>query len=93
MTLSNRQLQDICLLNSEDKSKTCRYLSNDELDENKWYCQKLRGKIKERIDDDVFVFLHRHKSASSSSVPAFPCGDNCQGYPMLKHIQQGYDVD
>jgi hypothetical protein len=93
MTLTQKQLEDICLINSDDKSKTCRYLSNDELDENKWYCQKLRHKMKSKIDDDVFISLQRHRNISPSGSPLFPCGDNCQGYPMLKHIQQGYDID
>ena len=50
MTLSNKHLEDICLLHCSDSSKVCRYLRNDELDESKWYCQKLQPKIKSKID-------------------------------------------
>lgn len=78
MTLSSNQLNDICLLNSDDSSKTCRYLKNDELERDKWYCQKLNVLTKSKIDKNI-----RHLSFK---------GDNCSGYPLLKHITQGYDV-
>jgi hypothetical protein len=57
----------------------------DELDENKWYCQKLRPNIKSRIDGGVSIAKKRKIIA--------PCGDNCQGYLFLRNINQGYDVD
>jgi hypothetical protein len=82
--LSYKHLIDVCLLGSPSKSKTCRYLRNDEFDENKWYCQKLQHNAKIKIDKHV-------ESASRDSI--IPSGDNCCGYPLLKHIHQGYDVD
>lgn len=85
MTLSLKQLSDVCLLNSTDKSKSCRYLVNDELDENKWHCQKLRPNIKSKIDHDLFIAKHKKEVVAS--------GDNCAGYPLLRHITQGYDLD
>jgi hypothetical protein len=81
--LSHKHLFDVCLLDSFNKTKTCRYLRNDELDENKWYCQKLQPNLKSRIDEKVNCNLGLET----------PCGDNCSGYPLLKHITQGYDVD
>lgn len=86
MTLTSKQLKDICLLNHPDRSRTCRYLHQDELDEGKWYCQKLRSEAKAKIDTN----LDPLKNRASVNVPM---GDNCPGYPLLKHIEQGYDVD
>ena len=80
--LSLKHLVDVCLLGSSNKIKTCRYLRNDELDENKWYCQKLQPNSKYKIDKQV-----------DNSGSEIPCGNNCPGYPLLKHITQGYDVD
>lgn len=86
MTLSLKQLNDVCLLNSDDKSKLCRYLINDELDQNKWHCQKLRPNIKSKIDHDILIAKHRKEMMVS-------IGDNCSGYPLLRNITQGYDLD
>lgn len=82
MTLSNKHLHDVCLLRSEDKSSICRYLANDDLDSSKWHCQKLKANAKKSIDREV-----------ERSLDVVPSGDNCQGYPVLKNILQGYDVD
>ena len=82
MTLTLKHLQDICLLGHQDKSKTCRYLKNDELENNKWYCQKLQPMTKLKIDNDI-------ANTKSNFIPS---GDNCEGFPLLKHIDQGYDI-
>jgi hypothetical protein len=84
MTLSNKHLEDICLLNSSDASKVCRYLRNDEFNQNNWYCQKLQPKVKSKIDSSLVVI----RKGKRREIPA---GDNCHGYPLLKHIKQGYD--
>ena len=89
MTLSARHLKDICLLDSTDKNKTCRYLRNDELDENKWYCQKLQQHIKSKIDKNIMAMKRRVSGSLSINMPS---GDNCSGYPLLKHVVQGYDA-
>jgi hypothetical protein len=88
MTLSNRHLTDVCLLHHADASLTCRYLCNDELDDSKWYCQKLRKEAKKIVDEDLSRMSEKHRHRSG-----IPSGDNCKGYPLLKHIQQGFDVD
>jgi len=80
MTLSPKQLKDVCLLGHSDISKTCRYLRNDELDQSKWHCQKLMCGVKSKIDYQV-----------ETSIKKSPSGDNCAGYPVLKNIVQGYD--
>ena len=86
MTISQKHLNDICLLNCRDKSQTCRYLRNDELDANKWHCQKLHHVSRKKIDSDTETSIARN-------ARGIPVGDNCAGYPILKNIVQGYDVD
>ena len=88
MTLTNKHLGEVCLLFHPNVTKTCRYLLNDELDSSKWYCQKLRKEAKEQIDDNIASLDKR--SRLKLSIPA---GDNCEGYPLLKHIPQGFDAD
>ena len=85
MTITAKHLRDICLLGSQDNSLTCRYLKNDELEEGKWYCQKLQPLVKKKIDKEVSE-MKKHKGNKPFS------GDNCEGFPLLKHVQQGYDV-
>lgn len=88
MALTIRHLGEVCLLHHPDPTKTCRYLVNDELDPNKWYCQKLRPDAKRQIDDGISA--SNRKSRIRAGVPS---GDNCEGYPLLKHMPQGFDVD
>lgn len=87
MTLTNRHLGEVCLLHHPDATRTCRYLVNDELDEDKWYCCKLRPVDKMRIDDSVSGVSRRSRVRMG-----VPSGDNCEGYPLLKHVPQGFDV-
>jgi hypothetical protein len=87
MTLSQKHTRDVCLVGSADRTKICRYAVNDDLDHNKWYCQKLQKATKDKIDIVVEAFNRRNQPIS-----AIPTGDNCEGYPLLKHIAQGYDV-
>lgn len=86
MTLSQKHLEDVCLLRCSDKAKICRYLRNDELDASKWYCQKLHELSKTRIDSET-------ERSIDKKARGVPMGDNCKGYPVLKNIVQGYDVD
>lgn len=88
MTLTNKHLSEVCLLFQSNVTKTCRYLTNDDLDDSKWYCQKLRKEIKDQIDDNIASFDKRSRLKNG-----IPSGDNCEGYPLLKHIPQGFDVD
>lgn len=88
MSLSQKHLKDICLIGSMDRSKTCRYLKQDELDDSKWYCQKLQPSERVKIDVTVEAFMRR-----TSPIAFIPVGDNCEGYPVLRNLVQGYDVD
>lgn len=88
MALTIRHLGEVCLLHHPDATKTCRYLVNDELDPDKWYCLKMRPDSKRQIDDSISA--SSRKSRIRSGVPS---GDNCEGYPLLKHMPQGFDVD
>ena len=88
--LSLKQLQDVCMLYSGNY-KRCRYLAQDDTDSSKWYCLKKHVK-KTEIDDETSEFL---KEAKKKNIDPYkqniPLGDNCDGYPVLKHIEQGYD--
>jgi hypothetical protein len=90
MPLSLAQLKDVCLLHRQDY-KRCRYLAQDDMDGSKWYCLKKTVK-KVEIDDetDEYVKECRKKNLDPRQQP-IPLGDNCAGYPVLKHIDQGYD--
>lgn len=88
MTLTSRHLGEVCLLHHPDPTRTCRYLVNDELDGTKWYCQKLFVEAKERVDKSVSGMSKRTRVKLGVSS-----GDNCEGYPLLKHTPQGFDVD
>lgn len=70
-----------------DPTKTCRYLVNDEIDMHKWYCQKLRPEVKSVVDATISA-----SSRKSRARLGIPSGDNCPGYPLLKHIDQGFDI-
>lgn len=88
MALTLRHLGEVCLLHHPDATKTCRYLVNDELDPSKWYCLKMRSESKSQID--LAVASASRKLRIKSGMPS---GDNCEGYPLLKHMPQGFDVD
>jgi len=90
--LSLKQIQDVCLY-KDNTYRKCRYLCNDELDSSKWFCLKLSGKGRQ-IDDEIDQYLDemakRNKDPKKDNLPL---GDNCGGYPVLRHIEQGYDKD
>lgn len=88
--LSKKQLKDICLLNSGDYQK-CRYLDQDENDYTKYYCLKQTSKAKQ-IDIDLNDFVsNAQKKGKDPYKENIAMGNNCQGYPFLRHIEQGYD--
>ena len=88
--LSNNQLHNVCLI-GENSYRRCRFLSQDETDYTKWYCLKKTGKatqINDEIDQYVQDCLIKGKDPKADN---FPLSDNCTGYPLLRHIKQGYD--
>lgn len=90
MSLSKKQLQDVCMLYSG--SQMCRYLSQDDADPSKWNCLKHRPIEKKKIDDKIDQFLAEcKKKGIDATKQHVPLGDNCGGYPLLKNIEQGYD--
>ena len=89
--LSLKQLQNVCLSNSSN-SKQCRYLESDDNDYNKFYCRKLRKDDKNKIDKKIDEVVAELKSKKiDPKKQSLPMGDNCTGYPYLKHVAQGYD--
>ena len=87
--LSQKQLRNVCLVSSGN-CKTCRYLYNDENDYSKWYCSKKLVSKKQKIDGAVAEFLKECKKQSiDPKSKLVPLGDNCHGYPILKHVVQG----
>jgi len=92
MPLSKKHLQDVCLL-YDGTYKKCRYLAQDDADWSKWYCVKKSSK-KQGIDIEVDDFIaDARKKGKDPRKENIPLGDNCEGYPILKYIEQGYDKD
>lgn len=88
--LSLKQLDDVCLV-SDKGSGRCRYLTQDEVDPQKFYCLKLSPKSK-KIDEEINSFIDTMKlKGRDPYAENLPFGDNCGGYPFLRHLQQGYD--
>lgn len=90
MTLSQKHLKDVCMLHQG--SKACRYLYNDDLDQSKWYCNKLRPIEKAKVDVsiDSFIFDCKKRKINPNTVGR-PLGNNCEGFLLLKNIKQGFD--
>ena len=94
--LSAKQQQDVCMIWC-GAAQQCRYAKPDKVSYNKWYCMKHRKKEKAVIDKQVSDFLADCRKQGidpySNSMGSVALGDNCAGYPLLKHIEQGYDKD
>ena len=72
--------------------RMCRYLRDDGQRYNTHYCIKLRSNDKKKIDSRVHDFVREcRKKGEDPNKHNVPLGNNCAGYPVLKHIQQGYD--
>jgi hypothetical protein len=88
--LSQKHLHDICLL-FDGGYKQCRY-SEEDSQTWKWYCVKLQKDHKAAIDKNVEEYLHECKKKGIDPKKGTPSlGDNCQGYVVLKYLEQGYD--
>ena len=91
MPLSKKQLTDVCLLWSGNY-KRCRYLAQDDTDWSKWYCIKLSAKKADiDVETEEFVRETRRKGQDPKKTNV-PLGTGCAGYPVLKHLEQGYDL-
>ncbi len=89
--LSNNQLQNICLYNTQGSAQ-CRYLEPDDVKFGVWYCKKKNKEAKKNIDSVANKFIDDSlKKGIDPYQGNKPLGDNCSGYPKL-NISQGYDV-
>jgi len=92
MPLTKKHVKDICLWYASN-FRTCKYCTQDELDPSKFYCLKQSSK-KAIVDSEVKEYFK--KMINSNQDPkkqGLPLGDNCQGYPIMKYLEQGYDKD
>jgi len=90
MPLSLKQLQDVCLIYTND-SRKCKYLAQDDSNASVWYCLKKSSK-KAEVDDETSDYLKDlKKKGVDPRKQGTPLGDNCDGYPILRYIKQGYD--
>lgn len=69
-------------------SAECRYLEEDGvLFPGTYQCLK-SSPHKKIIDEEVEHYQKRHRQRKNDDVPM---GDNCKGYPVLRHKSVGYD--
>ena len=88
--LSQKHLHDICLLYSGGH-KQCRYAEEDPKNWQ-WMCVKLQKNKKDDIDKKVEqIKAECKKNGIDYKKAGCAMGDNFQGYPVFKHIEQGYD--
>jgi hypothetical protein len=91
MPLSKLQLTDQCLA-FENTADKCRYCAQDDDDWSKYHCLKKTSR-KTTIDIEVEEFIREvRKKGGDPYKDNLPLGDNCAGYPIMKHIEQCYDV-
>jgi|APGre2960657373_1045057.scaffolds.fasta_scaffold01449_13 hypothetical protein len=84
MPLSELHVLHVCDVTSPDQN-ACRYLSEDMLYNNVYQCLKLTGQ-KRIIDESINEYLAKNNLTQKLSL-----GDNCCGYPILRHKTVGYD--
>lgn len=87
MPLSKLHVLHVCNLHSKNND-TCRYLAEDSLKSDVYYCTKLTGQ-KKQIDEAVA----EHMRNFSSDDERVQVADNCPGYPILHHAVVGYDQE
>jgi hypothetical protein len=90
MPLTPKQVKDVCLANQGHRQ--CRYLAPDDQNWGKYNCLK-RTAQKKVIDEEVHdTLLSLKQQGQDYKKQGLPVADNCQGYPLLRIIDQGYDV-
>ena len=91
--LSQKHLQDVCLVYNHDHTM-CRYTAQDPADWQKTHCCKLRPESKRRVDVAIKKFFIDCKSKGvDPHNQNIAQGNNCKGYPIFKHLEQGYDKE
>lgn len=89
--LSLPQVRDVCL--SYQGADQCRYLSYDDVTGGQICLKKVSAK-KSIIDTQTKKFVEKAKAQGQDPKQmGRALGDNCKGYPPLKTIKQGYDID
>lgn len=89
--LSLPQLNDVCMLHGG--SNQCRYLEMDNKAYGKWHCKKQSPDAR-HLDDLVDEHIRTCRiDGVDPNTTNIPIADNCNGYPFLKDILQGYDVE
>lgn len=90
--LTKSQLRDVCLATVSDH-RQCRYLGQDDMDPTVFVCLKLsarRAEIDEQVEEDLRKMKQKGINPTSQQMPL---GDNCEGYPVLRYVKQGYDAE
>jgi hypothetical protein len=82
MPLTKLHVINIC---KPTDGQTCRYLSEDEFQANIYFCLKKTSR-KTVIDEMV-----EKSKKINKDIKDLPIGDNCKGYPLLRHVEVGYD--
>ena len=85
------QVRDVC--QNYQGADQCRYLSYDD-QAGVQICLKKVSAKKDIIDKQVQKFIDAAKKNNQDPRQmGRALADNCKGYPPLKTVKQGYDVD
>lgn len=88
MPLTLNQLEYVCLIDDKNGNK-CRYLAYDQDGySDDWICLKKTSK-KIKIDKEIESFMEQNKNYLITMQDLPPLGDNCKGFPVMKHLKQG----
>lgn len=86
--LSKKQLNDVCLINGG--SQHCCYRVDSK---GVHFCVKKSPVLKKKVDERVRKYLEDcAKNGTDPYASNFQLGNNCPGYPLLRNIEQGYDI-
>lgn len=90
--LSQKHLTDVCLIHSG--AKACRFLSFDDTDPQVCFCLKKVQVKRTIINLQVDKFIKKvHADGRDPNAQNRALGNHCKGYPALKTVKQGYDID
>lgn len=93
--LTKKHCEDVCLcIGGQIDANTCRYLAVDEdVNNTTYHCYKKNAQKKAEVDGAVDRHLTKCKNTNIDPYShEAPIGNHCAGFPILKHIPQGYDV-
>ena len=87
MPLTKLHVINVC--KKDQGCDECRYLEEDHLVVGVHQCLKLSPQ-RHIVDEEVENHI-KNKKHSNRKIIDSPMGDNCKGYPILRHKQVGYD--